>query len=156
MISRKPSFRRSSAERRGAAAVELAVVSPLLVLLVVGTIDLGQFINVGQVAEQASRVGARKAAIYDTQNCTTVEASVHTYFKEYFPAMSDSAIAGAVAVTVCNSDGTALSGTELRNVETMSPVSVSVVVDFSQFRWLGGLPSLNGKNITVATDMRRQ
>ena len=45
--------------RKGAAAVEFALVAPLLVLLVLGSVDIGQFINTSQVLNGASREGAR-------------------------------------------------------------------------------------------------
>jgi hypothetical protein len=48
--------------REGLAAVELAVVSPLLVLLMIGTWELGRTVQVYQVLNSAVREGARIAA----------------------------------------------------------------------------------------------
>lgn len=48
---------------RGAAAVEMAVVMPLLLLLVCGIIDLGRMFNVQITLSAAAREGARWAAL---------------------------------------------------------------------------------------------
>ena len=47
------------AKRRGLAVVELAVVAPLLVLLLIGTWELGRTVQVYQVLNSAVREGAR-------------------------------------------------------------------------------------------------
>ena len=48
-------------DRRGAAAVEFAIVAPLFFMLVVGCIEFGRALMVQQVLTNASRVGARQA-----------------------------------------------------------------------------------------------
>ena len=45
-------------DRGGSAAVECAIVAPLLTLLVLGTIDVGQYANVYQKVSDASARGA--------------------------------------------------------------------------------------------------
>lgn len=53
---------RASSER-GQAVVELAFVLPVLVLLVFGTLEVGRVFNAWIVVTQASREGARTAAV---------------------------------------------------------------------------------------------
>lgn len=48
---------------RGAAAVEFALVVPMLLLLVFGIIDFGRMLNVKITLTQAAREGARAAAV---------------------------------------------------------------------------------------------
>jgi Flp pilus assembly protein TadG len=48
--------------RRGAAAVEFAVVMPLLLLLLLGTWEVGRLVQVDAILSNAAREGARVAA----------------------------------------------------------------------------------------------
>jgi hypothetical protein len=52
----------SATPRRGAAAVELACVLPLLVILIVGVWEIGRLIQLQQIMNAAARDGARLAA----------------------------------------------------------------------------------------------
>lgn len=55
--------RRTGHDDRGAAAVEFALVVPILLLLVFGIVNFGQFLSVRQTATQAAAEGARAAAV---------------------------------------------------------------------------------------------
>jgi Flp pilus assembly protein TadG len=58
--------RRSSgklARERGAAAVEFALLLPVLLLIIFGTIDFGRALNAQITLTQAAREGARLAAL---------------------------------------------------------------------------------------------
>ncbi|QDU61311.1 TadE-like protein [Planctomycetes bacterium Pan216] len=55
-------IRHRSEKRRGVAAVELAVIAPLLVGLVLGAIELGRALEVSQMLSMAVREGGRRAA----------------------------------------------------------------------------------------------
>ena len=55
--------RRSQRVRPGAAAVEFALVAPLLVMLVLGMIEFGRMMMVEQILTNAAREGARKAVL---------------------------------------------------------------------------------------------
>jgi Flp pilus assembly protein TadG len=50
---------------RGAAAVEFALVLPVLVLLLFGIVDFGRLLNAEITLTQAAREGARVAALVD-------------------------------------------------------------------------------------------
>ena len=50
---------RKSPSRSGVAAVECALAAPVLMLLVLGAIDIGQYANVHQKVSDASREGVR-------------------------------------------------------------------------------------------------
>jgi Flp pilus assembly protein TadG len=60
---------------RGAAAVEFALVLPMLLLLVFGLIDLGRAINAQITLTQAARVGARMAALSESNVATQTQAA---------------------------------------------------------------------------------
>ncbi|HYN92989.1 MAG TPA: TadE/TadG family type IV pilus assembly protein [Pilimelia sp.] len=52
-----------TARDRGAAAVELALVTPLLLLMLFGIIDFGRMLNAQIALTEAAREGARAAAL---------------------------------------------------------------------------------------------
>lgn len=56
-------LRRRTRSQRGAAAVEFAIVVPLLFLLIFGIIDFGFGFHAWDAAENAAREGARVAAV---------------------------------------------------------------------------------------------
>ena len=57
---------RRSRKRRGAAVVEFAVVSPVLILLIFEILEFGRLVMVQQVLTNASREGARRAILEQT------------------------------------------------------------------------------------------
>lgn len=65
--------------RRGAAAVELAIVLPIFFMVVMGIVEFGRAMMVGQLVTNAARHGAREAAIDGATNSsvtTTVKSFV--------------------------------------------------------------------------------
>lgn len=56
-------------DRRGQALVEMALVLPVLLLLIMGTISYGLYINAVDTVEQATRLGVRAATLGDTMGC---------------------------------------------------------------------------------------
>ena len=68
---------RARSTRRGAAAVEFAIVAPLFLTLVFGVVQFGRMIMVQQIVINAAREGGPRAAIIpgetDAQVASTVE-----------------------------------------------------------------------------------
>ena len=58
-------LRRSHTGRRGQAAVEFALVLPILLVMLIGIVEFGRAWNEQQVITSAAREAARKAAISD-------------------------------------------------------------------------------------------
>jgi Flp pilus assembly protein TadG len=118
----KPQKGRSSCrKRRGAAAVEFAVVAPVFFILIFGMIEFGRMVMVQQILTNASREGARKAVL-DGSTAADVNTTV-------INLMSDAKIAVTAANVTINptNPGTANFG---------DPVTVTVQVPFSQVSWL--------------------
>ena len=67
-----------STERRGAAAVEMAIVLPIFFMVVMGIVEFGRAMMVGQLVTNAARLGAREAAIDGATNAT-VTTSVKSF-----------------------------------------------------------------------------
>lgn len=125
--------------RKGAAAVEFAVVAPLFFLMVLGMIEFGRMIMVQQVITNASREGARMAVL---DGATT--AGVRTAVQNYLQGAS---VRGA-SVTV-NPDPPTSAGYG-------APVTVTVSVNFNQVSWLPSPMFLGGQALTATTAMRRE
>ncbi len=125
--------------RRGAAAVEFAVVAPVFFLFVFGMIEFGRMVMVQQILTNASREGARLAVLDGTQTADVVD-TVTSY-------LSNSSIgSAAVDVTPDPPDSAAFG----------DPVTVTVSVGFDQVSWLPAPMFLSGQNLTAITVMRRE
>jgi len=125
-------------KRRGAAAVEFAIVLPVFVLLVFGMIEYGRMVMVQQVITNASREGARQAVL-DGATTTSVQSAVTTY-------LTNASVSGGSS-TVTPSPATAASG---------DPITVTVSVPFSAVSWLPSPMYLGGKTLSASTTMRRE
>ncbi len=71
-MDRRASSRRGARDR-GAAAVEFALVFPLLLLIVFGIIDFGRALNAQITLTQAAREGARLDAVGDANVVTATQ-----------------------------------------------------------------------------------
>jgi len=126
-------------KRRGAAAVEFALVAPLFFLLLLGMIEVGRAIMVQQILTNASREGARRAVL-DGATDSEVTTSVTTYLTN----------ASLPAATVTFPQGNP------QDAGFGDPVEVQVVIPFSQVSWVPAPFYLNGANLTASTVMRRE
>ncbi len=120
--------------RQGTAAVETAVVLPLLVLLILGAVEMGQAIMVQQALIAASRAGARVYAVIDE----TTEQDVRD--------IVDAAMAKA------NISGYSLDENppfaQRSAVGLLEPVTISVSVPYGQVAFLPGVWFLSDTILT--------
>lgn len=126
-------------KRRGAAAVEFAVVAPVFLLLVFGMIEYGRMVMVQQVITNASREGARTGVLDGSTNQDVVD--VVTQY------LNSGSISGATITVV---------PTNPEDAEFGDPVSVTVDIPFSQVSWLPSPMYLGGKTLSATTVMRRE
>lgn len=146
MIETK-TFHRNS---RGAAAVEFAIVLPVLLLLVMGIIEFGLLMKDYLAVSHASREGARYAAVlpYDSSFMSNVRARVKDASGGITLEDSD--------ITVCyykQPSGTP--STDFSNVASGDEVEVTTTYAHSFVT--GYIPSMVGTKILVGrTAMRRE
>ena len=109
--------------RRGASVVEFAIVAPVFILLVLGMIEYGRMIMVQQVITNASREGARQAAL-DGSTTTSVNSTVNTY-------LSNGSISGASVAIVDQNDATLNPATATAG----TAIKVKVTVNYDSVKW---------------------
>jgi Flp pilus assembly protein TadG len=113
----------SKLARRGAAAVEFAVIAPLFFLLLAGIIEFGQAFKIEHSLSNASRRGARVAAM-EAATTTQVEQKVKTHCSQIL------GVNGAdVTVEIAVNDS---SGASLGSAQAGDEISVTVSVPFSK------------------------
>lgn len=134
----------------GAVTIELAVTLPVLVLLLLGTVDAGHYANAYQNVSDASREAARFAARASTSSSSEVNARAITYLTATF----NNADLSGVTVNVTDEDGQILSS--LASVPPGAPVQVEVVLPYEAVRILPGLPQLSNQNLRATCIMSRQ
>lgn len=127
-------------KRRGAAAVEFAIVLPVFVILVLGMIEIGRYIMVQQVLTNASREGARRAVL-DGASESEITTAVRTY-------LNNSAVNGTAATVVFNPP-------ELDDADSGDPVTVTVSISRAAVSWLP-MQNYNGAALSASTVMRRE
>ena len=143
--------------RRGAAAVEAALVLPLLIIVTFGAIDLAQFINLSQLVVNASREGARIATRNTTETVREVEDTMVNYMSSSFPHMSDSQLADAINIEIKSLDGDGdINNGKLSSIDSGDPISVQVEFDFTAIRWIRGLTYWDGDVKSSTTICRRE
>lgn len=117
---------RFNRRRRGVAIVELAITLPLVVMLVLGTIEVGRMLEVRQIVDNAAREGGRQAA-----SGQYTSSQVQTIVLNYLTRMGMPTTHATVAVNDLTNPGTdALSASELDQLE------VKVTVPCSDVSWL--------------------
>ena len=140
-------------ERRGIATVEMALVTPFLVLLTFGIIELGWYLHLAQVVHNAARHGARAAVRAENSNAQ-VEAAVLSCLSN--DAGIDSAAATVQITRLSLAGEEQYQITSLDENEQGQPVRVTVTVDYSQIGILTNMLGLQGGSLSCFVVMRRQ
>src|SRR6185503_18474885 len=71
-------YRSLRIKRRGASAVEFAIVAPVFFMMIFGMIEYGRLVMVQQILTNATREGARRAVLQDATT-SAVKTVVKTY-----------------------------------------------------------------------------
>lgn len=113
--------RKRQSQRGGAAAVEFAVVAPLLILIVLGVIEFSRAMMVNEMLNNAARSGCRAGTITGSTN-----TRVSTVVGQCLPNMTGS----STTITVNGSSG------EVSSASRGDIVSVEVSLPYSSVSWL--------------------
>lgn len=138
MIKFGPTARRARS-RRGAAAVEFAVVAPVFFLVVLGIIEFGRMVMAQQVITNAAREGAR-VAVLDSATAARVTTRVTDY-------LAAAGVSGATVTVTPNPPTSAGFG---------QPVSVRIDIPFTAVSALSAPFMSAAKTLTSEAVMRRE
>ena len=104
---------------RGAVAVEMAIVLPLLLMLLIGIIEFGRIYTIQISLSQAAREGARYAAVHYADDDLDVEGA----------ALGAAPSLDGLPVVVHNDPDSCASGTNARVTTTVTLTSLSGLFD---------------------------
>jgi Flp pilus assembly protein TadG len=129
-------------EKRGTAAVEFAVVAPVMFLALFVLIEASRVVMVRQAITYSAREGARTASLATTLLASDVDAAVRDHLKAAIPVATD---ATKVIVTVTPNS--------LSDIAPDTTVTVNVRTKFSDVTWLPG--GWFTKNLEIAAQSNK-
>lgn len=124
--------------RRGAAAVEFALVVPFFLMLLFGIVEFGRAMMVQQMMVNATREGARVAVLPGSTTADVRSAVVDALAVTGVPCEDDD-------ITVTPDPSTAYNNAQ---------ISVSVAIPFSDVSWIAG--TYITADLNAATSMRSE
>jgi Flp pilus assembly protein TadG len=127
-------------KERGAVAVEMAVLLPLLLLILIGTMEFGRVFNVQNSLTQAAREGARHAALNYKDSSMDVQGTALAAA----PSLNGLGITVAHNAAACTKDA---------NVKVTTTVSLPSMSGFLDAGWFGS-PGLFPMTLTGVGVMR--
>jgi Flp pilus assembly protein TadG len=121
--------RRETASRSGTAAVEFAVVLPLLTTLLFGIWEIGRVVQCYQILCNAAREAARQAST-GTSNLATIQTQIQQYVQQAEPRITN-----FTGFTVAFADVTRTSVTDPTNMTQLDHFTITVTMPFDNVRW---------------------
>lgn len=140
-----------SDRRRGASAVEMALVTPLFLMLMFGITEFGRAMMVSKMVANAAREGARTAVLDGATNAE-VTSQVQAYMKS---AMGLPASNVSVAISTSPAAGNPDPSNVIANCLPGDLISVQVQVPFNKVAIIPG-NYLGGKLLTGHSSMRHE
>ena len=148
MFIRLRQLLRRGCGQEGAAAVEFAIILPLLVFLTLGGLDLGHSYYMQYLLTNASREGARYAAKYTGTGSQPTPAAVSNYVKLAPPNLDYNAYKFDT-LTV----NTTYTGTSPTQIATVTVTAIKHWWVLGTFKFLRFPGLTNPKTLTAATAM---
>ncbi|MFO0752429.1 MAG: TadE/TadG family type IV pilus assembly protein [Thermodesulfovibrionales bacterium] len=144
-LSVRPALRLGK-ESAGVAAVEFALVLPLLVLLAFGIVEFGLVLYNKAVITNASREGARAGVVFKVPAVTVddIETVVTAYCGDHLVSLGATANPTSAVVGSCDAAGSALT------VTVTYPHTFLVIPDIATSFFSGDIPgALTLQGVTV-------
>ena len=137
--------------RRGAVIVEMALVLPIFLALVLGIIEFGRGLMVGQLVTNAAREGARKA-ILDGSTNSDITSTIQSLL-----ATSANVSTGdiTVTITVTPATGNQDPGNNIAACHSKDLITIKVQVPFNKVALVAG-KYLKDKMLTGQAAMRHE
>ena len=132
-------IRSKQPKRTGAAVVEFAIVAPVMILLTMGMMEVGRLVMVKQLLVNASREGARLAALPGTSTDEVI-------------AQVRMELEGA-SVTKAN---ISVTPSILASAGAGTPVTVNISVNAADVSWVPNPALILTQQVTASTTMRRE
>ena len=136
---------------RGAAAVEFAVILPLLLMILFGILEFGRILYVNQALSWAAREGARVAALPGTTNTIVSDVVNEKLTESGVPV-------GTIVLRNEDPDKDWII-TDLTNTTQISPndpVKVIISVNYEDVAYVSGfIKTLQGKKLSGVAVMRK-
>lgn len=130
---------RHGLRRAGAAAVEFALIAPLMMTFTFGLVELGRLMLVKESAVQATREGAREAIRPSADRSAVIER-----------------VNAELSLMSVNDATVVVSPSSLDSVEPGGMVTVSVSIPLSAVSWVPGYFDFEATTIVAETTMRRE
>ncbi len=133
---RSMTTKKRSRRRRGVAAVEFAVIAPVLFLAIFGMIEMARMVMVKQAVVNAAREGCREAILATTIDTADVDALVRARLANVVPNAADVNKLRVTCYLPPNLPFT--TEADLTAVASGDTISVTVECDFSDVSWVPG------------------
>ena len=148
-------------DRRGAAAVEAAILMPVFVFIFLAMIDIGQAINLRHTVENASREAARMASKDSIESAEEIRSAVIEHLQNAYPNVEPASMGEAVLTSLHYMDtqfggSTTYTPEDLTEIPSGEAVYVTVSLDFDTVRWLPGFDLWNSGFFEAITVCRRE
>ena len=137
-----PSARRGK-RRRGAAAVEFALVATVFFMFVFGIFEIGRLVMLRQIMGEACRQGARRAILENASETAVVD--------QVTAKLSSNSIPGATVTINWDNKTTQ---PNMANLGFQDPVTVRATVPYSNVSWLVPTWVLSGSVMEAQATMR--
>jgi Flp pilus assembly protein TadG len=133
-----------SPRRRGAAAVEFALVAPLALLFVLAAIEFGRAMFLQHVAVNAARTACRHGIL-----STSSTASVQSTASQMLAAVS--VTGGSTTITVSQE-----ADRDVNSASPGEPIHVTVAIPFAANSWLPSAMYLGSTSLTGQVTMAKE
>ena len=137
--------------RLGTALVEMALVLPIFFMVVLGIVEFGRAMMVGQMVTNAAREGARLAVIDGNTNAD-VKAHINSFLTNSINA-SESDVTIAIDIEPANSLSS--TPTDVVDAKPRDLIQIRVTVPFSAVNYVPG-NYLADKNLIGQSSMRHE